>query len=100
MFFDINLKHCTFVKHLNKYTMELHKASTLAINLMNNHNLLGWNFEWNNRKSAFGLCSYSRKTIFLSKILTVQVDEEGVTNTILHEIAHALVGAGHSHDRV
>ncbi len=80
--------------------MELHKASTLAINLMNKHNLWGWNFEWNNRKRAFGLCSHRKKTIFLSKILIVQVDEIGVTNTILHEIVHALVGAGQGHNSI
>jgi predicted SprT family Zn-dependent metalloprotease len=80
--------------------MELHKASTLAIDLMSKHNLWGWTFEWNNRKRAFGVCNYSRKTIFLSKILTLEVSEEETLNTILHEIAHALVGVGHNHDRV
>lgn len=32
--------------------------------------------------------------------LTKQRTEKEVTNTILHEIAHAIVGAKHGHDRV
>ena len=42
-----------------------------------------------------------KRTIFLSAPLTRAVkDDAAVENTILHEIAHALVGRGHGHDYV
>jgi|APSaa5957512535_1039671.scaffolds.fasta_scaffold23987_2 hypothetical protein len=58
----------------------------------------GWQFGWNNRKTANGICDYSRKVIYLSKALTPLRKEKDVTNTIIHEIAHALVGYDHGHD--
>lgn len=80
--------------------MNLLEAKTLAINLMQKHDLKGWSFNWNNRKRSFGVCNYTKKQILLSKVLTPHLEIEAVTNTILHEIAHALVGAGHGHNRV
>ncbi len=80
--------------------MDLFQAENLAKSLMFKHDLSLWSFNWNNRKQSFGVCSHRKKTIFLSKILTPQLDVDAVTNTILHEIAHAMVGAGHGHDYV
>lgn len=55
-----------------------------------------WSFAWNNRKRAFGVCNYRKREIQLSRILTKQINEDEVLDTILHEIAHALTpGAGH-----
>ena len=48
-------------------------------------------FRFNNSKIAFGYCSYGdRYEIILSKPLTLINSVEEVTDTILHEIAHAL----------
>lgn len=56
----------------------------------------GWKFAWNNRKRAFGLCSYRKKEIQLSIFLSETEPFDSVCDTILHEIAHALTpGAGH-----
>ncbi len=80
--------------------MYLTQAQTLAHQYMNQYGLLekGWRFAFNRRKSSHGLCSYTKKTIFLSESY-VQLNEAGnITNTILHEIAHALVGPWHNHD--
>jgi predicted SprT family Zn-dependent metalloprotease len=82
--------------------MLLSDAKTLAVNLMRTHNLIqnGWVFKFDNAKRRFGCCNYRTKTISLSKHL-VEINEIGrVRNTILHEIAHALVGRGHGHDDV
>jgi predicted SprT family Zn-dependent metalloprotease len=69
---------------------------------MNQHGLtnIGWRFEFDNAKRRFGCCSYRTKTISLSKELVKLNDEPRVQNTILHEIAHALVGKNHGHDNV
>jgi predicted SprT family Zn-dependent metalloprotease len=73
----------------------------MALQLMARHGLHGWAFRFNRWKQAMGLCIYSRKTIELS-IYFVERDNpvEEIRDTILHEIAHALAGHGHGHDKV
>jgi predicted SprT family Zn-dependent metalloprotease len=80
--------------------MNLFKAEQLAKELMHKHNLRGWSFRFDNARRRFGRCSYSRKLITLSSALVAINDEAKVKDTILHEIAHALVGSGHGHDWV
>jgi len=82
--------------------MQLHEAKELAIQLMNQHGLLdlNWYFEFDNAKRRFGICNYRYKKIGLSKHLVLLNDEARVKNTILHEIAHALVGFNHGHDSI
>ncbi len=82
--------------------MELKKAEQLAESLIIKHNIfnLGWRFEFDRSKVRFGCCFYGRRKITLSKYLTELNDEAEVKNTILHEIAHALVGPGHGHNHV
>lgn len=85
----------------NKTNMTtLHEAQELARNLMVQHGVGHWRFEWNNAKRALGKCSESRRTIYLSAVMTQLRPLHRVKNTILHEIAHALVGVRHGHDRV
>ena len=46
------------------------------------------------------VCRFGKRQIGLSRPLTELHSEEEVRDTILHEIAHALVGPEHGHDRV
>ena len=82
--------------------MKLETAYQLANELMVQHNLsiAGWKFEFDNAKRRFGCCKYRTKRITLSASLTKLNSEDKVKNTILHEIAHALVGYSHGHDWV
>ena len=82
--------------------MDLYKAQQLAVELMEKHNLFetGWRFGFDTAKRRFGCCNYTYKKITLSSALVSVNDEARVKNTILHEIAHALVGRGHGHDAV
>ena len=82
--------------------MLLSDAKTLATKLMNQHGLIekGWSFHFDNAKRRFGCCNYTYRRITLSKYLVDLNSETRVQNTILHEIAHALVGGGHGHDNV
>lgn len=73
-------------------------ADALARSLMREHGLSDWTLAWMRRKSTFGLCNCSRKTIALSTPLVTCNEEAAVRDTILHEIAHALTpGSGHNH---
>ena len=82
--------------------MDLYKAQQLAVNLMDKHNLFekGWRFSFDTARRRFGCCNYTYKKISLSRALVSVNDEARVKNTILHEIAHALVGRGHGHNNV
>lgn len=82
--------------------MTLEKAKELAIELMTEHGLIdkGWSFKLDQAKRRYGCCMHSRRVISLSSPLTQIRKDDRVKNTILHEIAHALVGCGHGHDEV
>ena len=68
--------------------------------LMDEHGLDGWAIKWNgNLKRRLGQCQFSNETLEFSTNLTLLADDR-VRNIALHEIAHALVGPGHGHDRV
>lgn len=82
--------------------MELVTAKKLAIQLMAQHGLFanGWSFAFDNARRRLGCCKYRIRTITLSTRWVEVLGEDEVRDTILHEIAHALVGAGHGHDWV
>ena len=82
--------------------MNLNDVKIIAVSLMKQHNLLqkGWRFEFDNAKKRFGCCYYYERKITLSSELCKLNDESHIRDTILHEIAHALVGVGHGHDAV
>lgn len=80
--------------------MDLKKAQTMATDMMKYHNLIGWAFRFDRSVSRLGMCSHGRKTIFLSTHATSVNSEAEVLNTILHEIAHALVGVNEGHGDV
>jgi predicted SprT family Zn-dependent metalloprotease len=78
--------------------MTLNQAQELARDLMRRHKLPpDWSFTFDNSRVRFGKCNYHKKQISLSKYLVELNGEDGVRDTILHEIAHALAprGAGH-----
>lgn len=68
--------------------------------LSQKNGLEGWTLVWDYAKTRAGQCRYSSKTISLSVRLAQVRSFEQTRNTILHEIAHALVGAGHGHNHI
>ena len=53
---------------------------------------------YDNAKRRAGICRFAEQTLGLSAPLTAVHSEDDVRDTILHEIAHALVGPAHGHD--
>ena len=86
--------------------MTLSQIKSLATNLMTQHGLIqkGWTFKWTNARTQAGICAEYRYKdagyIGLSRYLMPHFSEEKIKDTILHEIAHALVGNKHGHDYV
>jgi hypothetical protein len=69
--------------------MDLRKAQTMVTDMMKHHSLIGWSFKFDRAVNRLGMCSHSRRVIFLSTHATSVNSEAVVLNTILHEIAHA-----------
>lgn len=80
--------------------MNLSEARKIAHETIDLYGLVGWKFKFDSAKRRFGLCQYLNKTISLSHILTSLNEESQVRETILHEVAHALVGKKHGHGPV
>lgn len=82
--------------------MELQQAKTMALELMEQHGLIadGWTFEWDFKVKRWGICRHSNKTIGLTIEPVLANDESSARDTILHEIAHALVGHGAGHGKL
>ncbi|WP_130014133.1 SprT-like domain-containing protein [Serinicoccus sediminis] len=80
--------------------MELEEAGALARGLMRRHGLAGWGFGFDRAKVRAGACHWTDRRITLSRAITAVHDEGQVRETVLHEVAHALVGPGHGHDAV
>jgi len=88
--------------------MELRLAEQLVKQLMQVHGISPSLFKFTNARNQLGVCKWKRdwdgsiicKAIGLSRFLVVLNDEQQVKLTMLHEIAHALVGYNHGHDRV
>lgn len=57
-----------------------------------------WSFGFDRARTRFGACHYRSRRITLSRPLALRNDEDHSRRTILHEVAHALVGPGHAHD--
>jgi predicted SprT family Zn-dependent metalloprotease len=82
--------------------MNLLIAQNIAKNLIVEHGLsaLGWRFNYDRSKRRLGCCKFSKRLITLSPYYTANSEEDTVRNTILHEIAHALVGPRNNHNNV
>lgn len=60
----------------------------------------GWTFGFDLAPSRAGVCRYSEQRIDLSVSYCMAATRAEIEDTILHEIAHAIVGPRHNHDAV
>src|SRR3954471_13189386 len=80
--------------------MDLDEAARLARSLLDEHGRGEWEVVLDRAKRRAGVCRPGRKEIGLSAPLTAIHPEAEVRDTILHEVAHALVGPRRGHDDV
>lgn len=90
--------------HLPALSPRCQAARDLALELMARHGLVDWEFRFNRAKRRVGVCYFPQRgrpgRIELSIHFPDLNPDDEVRDTILHEIAHALVGPGHGHDAV
>jgi predicted SprT family Zn-dependent metalloprotease len=78
--------------------MKVKNATLLAKKLLDEHGLEKWKVEICSSNIIFGWCDDSKKTIGLSSKFTELNKRKDVKDTILHEIAHALLPKNNTHD--
>ena len=71
-----------------------------AQRLLTRHRLAQWSFQFDHGTRRAGSCQYDKCVISMSYDYAKHASDEDVQDTILHEIAHALVGKKHNHDAV
>lgn len=59
-----------------------------------------WSFGFDNAKTRAGQCDFSRRRITVSRHLATRFEDEDIHQVLLHEVAHALVGARAGHGAV
>ena len=72
----------------------------MALDLLAKNSLKNWEFKFDHSTRRAGCCNYRDKCISISFHLARKASDEDIHDTILHEIAHALVGKKHNHDAV
>jgi len=77
---------------------KLTSIRTLAEGLIVEHGLAGWKFNYNKDQLTAGLCYSELKLIELSALMCITNTIETVTDIILHEIAHGIVGFKAKHN--
>lgn len=66
--------------------------------LFHQYGLSDWRLVLDNARRRAGQCDYQNKTISLSRHYVRYAERDHIEDTLLHEIAHALVGPHHGHD--
>lgn len=56
-----------------------------------------WTFGFDNAKTRAGQCNYTARRITVSRYLASRYEDDEIHQVLLHEVAHALAGAGAGH---
>jgi predicted SprT family Zn-dependent metalloprotease len=79
---------------------KLESIAAHADRLLKKYQLEDWRFRFDHCTRRAGCCHYHHQTISLSFDLARNAADADIQETLLHEIAHALVGKKHHHDGV
>jgi len=83
---------------LNPELRTLEEVQAQATEAMNHHGLDGWSLVIDNKsKRRAGVCKYSKKQIGLTLDYALKTSPDDLEQTIIHEIAHALLPPGAHH---
>ncbi len=93
----------TVIEPTQEPVMPLTEIATLGKRLIREHEdnsglKAGWQFAFDLAPVRGGSCRYSDQQITLSVTYCLKASKAEIVDTILHEIAHAIVGPKHGHD--
>ncbi len=77
-----------------------HAAQLLERHLNTGTLATRWRFRFETTTGRAGICRHDTRTIAFSVSYVLRASWDDIRDTLLHEIAHAIVGPGHGHDAV
>lgn len=80
--------------------MEMQTFLDFTRSAMNDHGLHHWVIRIDRARKRLGQCDHNKKQLSFSREYIELGSQENILKTVLHEIAHALVGPNHGHDKV
>lgn len=80
--------------------LQMTAVQELAVQLIRENGLHGWSFKFDHSSRRAGCCYFRDRLITLAFDLARTGSKEDIRDTLLHEIAHALVGKKHNHNTV
>ena len=86
--------------HTEQHGDRLHKVAVQAQSLIREHGLTQWSFQFDHGTRRAGSCQYSQCVITMPYEYARHASDSDIRDTLLHEIAHALVGKQHNHDAI
>lgn len=81
-------------------TIDLHNIEHIVNDYLQHYGLTDWKFAFDRAKRRAGCCKYKYKLITLSYHYISNNPDDAIIDTVLHEIAHALVGPGNGHNNI
>lgn len=75
----------------------LNEVASVARRLMDEHGLTDWKLAFVESGRRLGDCHYRDRVIRISRAHALAGNDEGIRDTVLHEIAHALAGPDTHH---
>lgn len=73
-------------------------VSRWARGVLDSFGLNDWVFGWDGARRRLGQCDHRELRITMSRYFVQRNGPAEIRDTMLHEVAHALVGRGHGHD--
>lgn len=86
------------VENAEEREQQIESIQQTALELIVKYGLRKWHFKFDHSTRRAGCCNYRDKTISIAFELARSGTDEDIRDTILHEIAHAIVGKKHNHD--
>lgn len=79
--------------------MTLENIEKKAVGLMAEHGLESWTFDFDKGQTRLGCCHHNLRRITMSRQFALRNPWTQLKETMLHEIAHALLPVGEGHGR-
>ena len=99
-FFHLNKDDLAIKNEQLKDFESFREFLNLARSEMDKNGLVDWKLDLDHAKVRAGACFFREKKISFSRNFVKNSNESEIYDTILHEIAHALVGPKHGHNIV
>lgn len=83
------------------FNVQIDQTKSLIRELLNHHNLNNWKIGWSKAfPKGAAYTDFIQKTIRFNVYYILANSKKEIIDTVLHEIAHALVGRKHKHGNV